>query len=254
MTRQDDTPAIVLSNYWFGQGLKPNTIAQRLRAFEAVGGVNATPASVQRHLATFTAPYTKRTVLSQLRITYRLAVAFELIAKDPTALVGRVRVPRRVPRPVSKSELELLLAATKPPVSCYITLAAYAGLRMSEIAAVRRSDLETYPGGWRLRVVGKGGHAAVIPAHYKIVELLSRWEPAEGLTGNAVGKACERAFRKHGLEGGIHRIRHSYATRLLEACHDIYVVRDLMRHDSIATTQIYAQLDDDKPAAAIGLL
>lgn len=245
----------ILSDYWISQGIKGKTIRARLRAFEDVGGLAATRESVQSYLAGFSNPRTRRLRLSMLRVTFRLAIALELIDRDPTVLIGRMRVPRSMPKPLSPSELQLLLSAASPRVQVFTTLAAYAGLRACEIAQVTFDDVESYPGGWRLRIrSGKGGHEAVVPAHPKVVAALRQWRRPEGLTANAVSKACQLEFRRLGIEGGIHRARHSYATNCLRVSGDILVVRDLMRHASVATTQIYTALADDRPASVIAAL
>lgn len=251
---QDATPEYHLINHWRAQGIAEETIRTRIKAFHAVGGAEASTDAIYRYLAGFSNPRTRALRLSLLRSSFRLGVTLGLWEKDPTLLVGRVRIPRSLPKPLTQPELELLLREAREPVRSYVLLAAYAGLRAHEIARVRRSDLESYPGGWRLRVQGKGGHVDLIAAHAKVVELLSHWSPPPGARGNTVTQAAAREMKRLGITPGIHRARHSFATRALAACNDLLVVRDLMRHTNVGTTQIYTALADERPGAVIALL
>lgn len=256
LDKQYDTPlAWRLSAHWQSQGLARRTIEARLRAFHRVGGQQATKDSVEAYLACYASPRTRRLHLSMLRTTFRLAVGMELMERDPTALIGRVRVPRSLPKPLNKREVDHLLAQMREPSRTYLVLGLYAGLRACEIAAVTVNDLESYPGGWRLRVVGKGGHQGLIPAHKNVIEALSNWQRPATLTPNAVTQAVRHEFARLGVTGGVHRARHTFATNaLIAADHDLLVVRDLLRHSSVATTQVYTALVQDRPANVVALL
>lgn len=251
MNAQGDTRVDVLVDYWKAQGLVPSTIRRYRQTLAAAGGLDATGEQLRAYLAAYSNPGTRAQKRMVLRTSFPLAVALGLIDSDPSRLLGKVRVPRRLPRPLTAAELALLESQAREPIRTYVTLAAYAGLRASEIARASFADLETYPGGWRLRVVGKAGHVAVVPAHAKVVAALADFRPSPKLTGNYVSKMCLVEFRRLGIPGGIHRARHSFATRCLAVSHDLLVVRDLMRHASIATTQIYTALDADAPALVV---
>jgi len=60
-----------------------------------------------------------------------------------------------------------------------------------------------------------------------------------------------RLFAANGIEGSIHRCRHTYATQLLRAGVNIRVVQELMRHASLTPTQIYTAVDEDERRDAI---
>jgi len=51
-----------------------------------------------------------------------------------------------------------------------------------------------------------------------------------------------------------HQVRHTFGTRIYRATGDIYLTSRLMRHASVATTQIYAEIADERPRAAVELL
>jgi len=253
---QDATPLDFLIQYWNGQGLAESTIRNYRRTLidsRALDGGSSE--EIRDYLARFPNPRTRATKRVVIRNACRLAIALGVLEDDPSVLVGKIRVPRSTPRPFTRAELAHLESSIREPAKTYLVLAAYAGLRACEIAQVSFADLESYPGGWLLRVVGKGSHEAVIPAHAKVVEALAAWERPEGLTANRVSQACGREFRRVGVAGGIHRARHSYGTRVYAASgHDLLVTRDLLRHASVATTQIYTAIENDRSAVVVGLL
>lgn len=225
-------------------GLKPATIRHRLTAFDAAGGAAASTETIAAYLRTLPAVSTRRARMSDLRCCYRTLILGGLLRVDPTLALPRVRAPRWTPRPLSDGEIEKF-SELPQDVYEFVVLAFYNGLRAAEIARLEASQLERWPQGWALRIVGKGDHVATVPAHRKVVELLQgqtgRIYP--GATPNSVSKSVHYWFDRVGIEGGIHRCRHSFATRALEASDgSLLVVRDLLRHASVSTTQIYTQL------------
>jgi transcriptional regulator with XRE-family HTH domain len=115
--------------------------------------------------------------------------------------------------------------------------------------------------GAGLYVLGKGGKPALLPPHPLILaagaQLPKRgwWFPSYGTSGHvtsgAVTGATHRLFAAHGIEGSIHRCRHTYGTNLLRNGANLRVVQQLMRHSSLATTEIYTQVTNDALSAAI---
>jgi integrase/recombinase XerD len=246
-----------LVRMWTVAGLQRQTIAIRLSIYRRVGEEHATRESIEQVLAGLRHPTTKAMYLSHLRLTYRALIERELIQRDPTIGIPSPRRPRRVPRPVSPVELDMLLTLAREPVRSWVILAAFAGLRASEIAGLRGDDLEQHDGGWTLRIRGKGGHVGLVPAHDQVYVVMSRHGPGPiwPLTPSWVSKKASAEFRRIGISGGIHRCRHSFATRALAAADgDLLVVRDLMRHASVQTTQIYTQLADERPRAVMDLI
>lgn len=215
-----------------------------MTAFEAAGGATATAESITEYLNGLAAASTRRARLSDLRCSYRVLILGGLLRVDPTLALPKVRAPRWTPRPLSDEEIELLHELPED-VHRMVTLALYAGLRAAEIAKLEAKQLERWPQGWALRIKGKGGHVGTIPAHPRVVEVMKghvgRLFPEA--TANSVSHAAHYWFARIGIEGGIHRCRHTFATRALEASgNDLLCVRDLLRHASVSTTQIYTQL------------
>jgi integrase/recombinase XerD len=146
--------------------------------------------------------------------------------------------------------------ANAVPIDEWLVLAAYAGLRSGKIVRVRREHLRQEPGGWVLDVPqGKGSTSDTIPAHPEIVNLLSRKERGllyPGYTATNVQGAGKRLMRKAGLAGGIHRLRHTYATWIYQATGDPFKTQRLCRHRSLSSTLSYARVADQSLHDAIG--
>lgn len=245
-----------LERVWQVAGLREKTIRTRIDLYRRAGGEEATRDSVEELLSRLRHPATRAQYLTQLRCTYRELLERELLERDPTLGVRPPRKPRQVPRPLDRREVDLLLAEAVEPVRSWVTVAMFAGLRASEVARLRGDHLELLEGGWTLRVVGKGDHVGLVPAHARVVEVLEDAGPGRlwPITAGWVSQRTRREFGRLGIVGGIHRCRHTFATRALAVSGDLMVVRDLMRHASVATTQLYTQLADERPRAVVDLI
>jgi integrase/recombinase XerD len=248
---------IELLRMWTMMQLKPKTMKARLSLYRMVGGHEATRESIEEALSHLTNASTVGQYMSHLRLTYRALVERELIDKDPTLGITSPRRPRRIPRPLDRADVEILLAQSIEPVRSWVVMATFAGLRAAEISRVAREDLELHDGGYTLRVQGKGGHVGLVPAHTKVVDLMMQFGPGRLWDAGPawVSEKSVKEFRRLGLDGGIHRCLHTFATRaLVAASGDLLVVRDLMRHASVATTQVYTQLAAERPRAVMNLI
>lgn len=186
-----------------------------------------------------------------------------LIPVDPMAssLVERPHPRRGVPKPLSVAERERALDAAHGNMRAWLLLALYAGLRASEIGAFRGEQIdERY-----IVFHGKGDKESAIPTHERIWRLAERypragwWFPSPAhdghVSGNSVSILVGRHFRSVGImSGSIHRARHSFGTTLLQRGANMRKVQEMMRHESLATTQIYTAITDDELRAAINLL
>lgn len=191
---------------------------------------------------------------ASIRAFFKWALRVEIVTEDPTLHTPRPRRPKGLPRPVQTAHVSVLLAAaTRKRTKAMITLATYAGLRVHEVAKFRGEDLDRI--GGIITVTGKGGKTAILPAHDAILALAADfpargyWFPAYASQTDAphidskqVSRAISHAMRRAGFAGKAHQLRHYYATELLDNGVDVRVVKDLMRHESLATTEIYTQV------------
>jgi site-specific recombinase XerD len=159
------------------------------------------------------------------------------------------------------SEVEAILAAPAQPRDRVFLMTVYAcGLRLTEATQLQTSDLDRARMQLRVRR-GKGAKERVLPLGQKLLEeLRDYWRQQRAgkpghdcpwlFLGTAPGEPmCRatgqniyyRAVKKSGVprKGGIHVLRHSYATHLIESGVELPVVQRLLGHTSLLTTALY---------------
>jgi integrase/recombinase XerD len=191
------------------------------------------------------------------RAFYRFLREEEFRADDPTERLAKIRAPRGRPRPFTEAQIDAMLSSgAYKHTRVMILLAAYQGFRASEVAAVHGRDIDLESD--IIRVVGKGNKYAELPLHPMIREVAetmprdSWWFPArkregEHIHSRSVSDLMTRAKRRAGIESQRltgHSLRHAYGTDLLRSGVDVRIVQELMRHESLATTQIYTLVNE----------
>lgn len=231
------------------------------RVIRDVGDLHtASPAQLIRWLSRDGwAPKTRRTYHEHLMGYYRWAQRQGLIASNPMELVPRPRVPRRQPTGIADSHAAHVLEAAVEPWRTAAILAAGAGLRCCEIRRTRREDVTAD----RLRVLGKGGRVDELPtspaiwAHIRGRRpgLLVRPALATQFTPHALSNQFAAYCRKQlGVDVHLHDLRRWYADALRRQGVDMEVIRQLMRHESLATTQGYFAPREEERRHAIQTL
>jgi integrase/recombinase XerD len=202
--------------------------------------------------------WTKLTYYSALHSYFMSMIASGKLDYDPTTAVPRPQAGDSTPNPVTTEELFTALDRSPDrPWRPAIVLGAYAGLRCGEIVGLHREDVTVE----RLHVRrGKGGRARFIPTHPEIWRLVRDLPPGavvRGVWGHAMTpekltSAQSAHWQSIGMAGiHLHRFRHWFGTTLVDQGVGIEVVRELMGHRSIATTQGYVRVSQAKRDAAI---
>jgi integrase/recombinase XerD len=177
---------------------------------------------------------------------------------------------RRLPLFLKDREPEAILRATRRERDRILLLAGlYCGLRVSELCRLDVADLDF---GRRILFVrqGKGKKDRMVPIPRKLLGPLRAWVNARNsgpvfpsshggcLTPRAVQLLVKRLAAAAGLPQAAqlryatpHKLRHAYATRLLESGATIYEVRDLLGHSSIATTETYLHTTPERLSKAV---
>ncbi len=212
---------------------------------------------VIRFLARQTSPWTKVTYYTHLLSLFTWAHNEGLIGQNVVAQVPKPRKPKDRPRPITHKEMTSLLIKATPRVRGWLILARYAGLRASEIAAIRGQDLNDDT----MFVRGKGNRLDELPTHPRINELRAvmpahgYWYPTDSKLGHVlpatVSQTTRRLFRSLGIDGSIHRCRHLFGSDLLRSGVNLRVVQSLLRHSNVATTAAYTAVDEEERMAAI---
>lgn len=246
-----------LSRQWIehqrAEGVTANTIARRAAVLRSVGNAGtATREDVEawwagrRHLS----PATRSNDLACLRQFYRWANRWDHRADDPTRRLDAPKVARGLPHPLGRAELRKLLDTLPDDLRRAVALGAYAGLRVSEVAALNWADvdLETR----RARVVGKGGKARMVALGVVLLdELLPNTGgnvvtgTAHAMSGATLQRKVNRAIQSRGIAATFHSLRHRYGTMAYQATRDLLAVGRQMGHSSPVTTSIYAAPADD---------
>jgi site-specific recombinase XerC len=129
-----------------------------------------------------------------------------------------------------------------------------------EVANLRGADLEEGVDGAMLRVLGKGGTDLLIPVAPIVAETIRSHKTLDRLweiTPNKLSsKAADEMRRILGANAKhFHSLRHYFATSMLEKSGgDLMAVKELMRHTTVATTQIYTQLAQGRTRSLVNLI
>lgn len=233
-------------------GRSPGTIRlhghylARLRAVHPRPWVVSTGDLVEFLAVAHWRPETRKSARSVLRAFYRWAHGVGLVEDDPAVGLPAVRVPVAVPRPTPEHLVRQLLHHEDPRLGLMAMLAAYAGLRACEIAAVHEEDLA----GEELRVRGKGGKTRAVPI--VSARLLERLEQLEGWAfpnghGGHLSAGHVSRLVSAAMPAGwtAHTLRHRMASRAYAGTRDLLAVGALLGHARPETTQRYVLLPDD---------
>jgi integrase/recombinase XerD len=195
-------------------------------------------------------------VVSALRFFYQVT-----LGRSATSFViPAARTPSKLPQVLSREELTRLFTQPLWPKHRALLLTAYAaGLRVSELVALRVRDIDSERHVIRVEQ-GKGARDRTTLLSPRLLEVLraywlqARCEPwlfpsrdGEAHVGTAAAKhAFAKAKQRAGIEkpGGMHLLRHTFATNLLHAGVDVYTLQRLLGHRSLRTTARYLHLTE----------
>lgn len=209
--------------------------------------------------------------LSAIRGFFRFVVRERGLPKDPTELLERPRLEKRLPRVLSFEEVERLLATPSLETprgvrdSAMIHLMYASGLRVSELCDLELGDLDTKVG--TVAPLGKGGKRRVVPVGQIALERLDAYlADVRPLSSRATidphlflsprgrrfsrqgfWKLLVRYARAAGIRTPLspHKLRHSFATHLLRGGADLRAVQVMLGHADLGTTEIYTRVAQD---------
>jgi integrase/recombinase XerD len=206
------------------------------------------------------------TRMSLNRTITALRFFFAVTLERPEALskMSTVREPRTLPVVLSRAEVARLIAATaNPKYQAVLSVAYGAGLRASEVVALKVGDIDSTRMTLRIEQ-GKGRkdrYAMLSPvllehlrawwrfAHAKGKLLDGGWlfpgqNPVNPMSTRQLNRLCHAAATAAGIDKRVsmHTLRHSYATHLLEQKVDIRIIQVLLGHRRLETTALYTQV------------
>jgi site-specific recombinase XerD len=207
--------------------------------------------------------------LAAIRSFYGALLRAGQVSANPADLVASPKLDRKLPRVLSRNEMQSLLERipTRTPLEmrdrAMLELAYSCGLRAEEVINLDTDspDFE----GERLRIEGKGGKTRLVPmgepAQLALRGYLERGRGAlvdkgsesallvsksgRRLHPSDVRRRLQRWVREAAIAGGVspHALRHSFATHLLEGGADLRSIQELLGHSSLSTTQVYTQVE-----------
>lgn len=211
------------------------------------------------------APSTRAKVQTVLRSILRDSVRAGLLDAMP-ALPALPKVGRKVTRPLRRDDLEAILGAAGPAARLAFELAAFTGLRASEVRGLRWSDVDLKIGTIAVRrgitrgieTTPKSHHQRLIPIGPRVraaLEVAERrkatpWAPValtelgKPWAEFGLNQAFKRAVKRAGRRGwSFHDLRHFFVSELFRNGASAVAVQQLAGHADLATTQRYADLD-----------
>jgi integrase/recombinase XerD len=282
--------AAFLDAFWAERGASAATLASYRRDLGGLGRwaraqgnpgalVHAGSALLYDYLAHRAAGnYSARSnarLLAASRAFFAFQVQRGVRTDDPTALLQPPRQPRSLPKALSESEIEALLAApafdtpTGLRDRAMLELMYAAGLRVSELVGLPANAVNLRQGV--VRVTGKGGKDRLVPLGEEAMHWLRRYldqarpqlDKGPASARNALDpplflgpkraaltrQQFWRLVKQSALAAGIapkrispHGLRHSFATHLLNHGADLRALQMLLGHGSLSTTQIYTHV------------
>lgn len=169
---------------------------------------------------------------------------------DPSLDVPRVKKPHAHPRPCPDRYIAAAMEKATSSEKLMIRLGAECGLRRGEIARVHSDDVVADSAGRSLIVRGKGDKQRIVPLPDDLADIIM---DARGylFPGRFVGHVEESYIGdhiSHLLPDGYaaHTLRHRFATTAYAATHDLFVVAELLGHESVETTEHYVAMPDGR--------
>ncbi|MEY4921306.1 MAG: tyrosine recombinase XerC [Pseudomonadota bacterium] len=203
--------------------------------------------------------------LSALRSFLDWMVSQGALQANPARGISTPRSGRHLPKNIDVDEVDKLLDIDlNDPLAvrdrAMLEVMYGAGLRLSELVGMNCKHIDL--AGGEVWVMGKGSKERKVPFGRTAVRWLTRWlalrelfEPQDDAiflakTGKRISaRNVQKRFAEWGIKQGVsshihpHKLRHSFATHMLESSGDLRAVQELLGHANLTTTQIYTHLD-----------
>ena len=169
---------------------------------------------------------------------------------DPSLDVPRVKKPHAHPRPCPDRYIAAAMKMATTSERLMIRLGAECGLRRGEIARVHSDDVVADSAGRSLIVRGKGDKQRIVPLPDDLAGIImdARGYLFPGRFGGHVEESYIGDHISRLLPDGYaaHTLRHRFATTAYAATHDLFVVAELLGHESVETTEHYVAMPDGR--------
>jgi integrase/recombinase XerD len=178
-------------------------------------------------------------------------------------IADKIQLPKLskpLPKFLTREEIKILLEKTdRLRDKCLIRLLYSTGLRVSELVNLNKNDIKTES----IHVIsGKGAKDRIVFVDPRTQEMISHYisernddkealflsTHGERISARTIQWLIKKYSKKAGIEKKVspHVLRHSFATHMLEGDADIVVIKELLGHSNLATTQIYTHITDER--------
>jgi len=211
-----------------------------------------------------------------LKGAFSKAVVWNYIDLNPFKKVKLPKIPKAFPTFITPPEFQLIVNNTKKEVLIDLfTFAFYTGMRLSEITNLKWAAVDLQNKMITVQntdtFTTKSKKERMIPINEKLFNVLVKHLPkvlnmkkddlvftlgSSKLNEDFVSKQFKKAVRKSKLNDKIHfhSLRHSFASNLVQKDVSLYIVKELLGHEDLKTTQIYSHLKSENLHNAVNLL
>ncbi len=198
-------------------------------------------------------PATVNRIMCRLRHMLNKAVEWQLLEESPMRRLKFLRENNARLRYLSLEECDRLIAGcVAPHLKAIVTIALHTGMRSGEIRSLNWGDLD-FDSGFLIIRDSKNGEARHVPMDSTVVNLFCNYQRTAGsdfvFTNAAGGRIgwLQHGFRKALVRAGLsdlhfHDLRHTFASQWMMAGGELYALKDILGHKTIAMTQRYAHL------------
>ena len=215
------------------------------------------------------APASISRIISSIRTYYRFLSSENILDENPVLLINNPKLPKKLPDVLSEKEISLIINAIQESSQFYqrdkaiIELLYSCGIRVTELCNLDMSNL--FIDEDLIRVMGKGNKERLLPLGIRSKKYLDDYikhsrnshikksgssfvfvsRNGNQLTRAMINIILNKWTQASGLKKSVspHKLRHSFATHLLEGGADLRFVQALLGHSDISTTQIYTHID-----------
>lgn len=267
------------------RGLRPQTLRETLRVLDRLCAYAASQnlrALTHELVKSFLvdgrlnlgwSPKTFRVYWQYLKTFFDWCVAKQYLKENPAVGIKKPKLPQRLPRCLSHEDARKILAETvliswnnywigKRNLGIVATF-LMAGLRLQELLDLRCEDVDLHTSELWVRC-GKGQKDRHLPMHPQLVRILKefREDPKTKAKGSPwffpssrstlklrtrdIRVIFERITKASGVKFTPHMLRHTFAREMLDSGLDIYKLKELLGHNHLSTTQIYASISRRK--------
>lgn len=212
-----------------------------------------------------------------LKAAFTKAVAWEYISDNPFKKIKFPKVAKSHPVFISVEEFKVIISFTEEDfLKDLFTVAFYTGMRLGELVNIKFSWIDlsnniiTVKNGNDFQTKSK--KERIIPFNQNLKNIFLKYNSNKQFLQNEdfvftrvskiklredyVSKKFKKAVGKAGLNEAIHfhTLRHSFASLLVQMGVSLYVVKELLGHEDLSTTQIYSHLQQENLVNAISLI